>query len=128
MGSEMCIRDRPLYELRAAMARPEGHTGGSSAYRGQGQGHDDGRSAGVSAHPGRGAGQGQQAEETGDAVEGGGRGSAGTAGQPRTGGVQPVRDADPATHGTDQERGTRRTDTGSTPVVDDSSRPEGRRG
>jgi hypothetical protein len=36
-----------------------------------------------------------------------------------------VRDASPATEGTQQDRGTRRAQTGSTPVVSDEPRPEG---
>lgn len=109
----------PLHGLRAALAQSGQH----------GQHDDDGALAGATAHHGQGAGaEGHASQHHGDAIDGGGRSSSGTHSQPRTGGVKPVRDADPATHGTDQDPVSRRTDTGSTPIVDDSTRPEGRRG
>ncbi|WMY78426.1 FMN-binding glutamate synthase family protein [Citricoccus sp. I39-566] len=70
--------------------------------------------------PGQGAGQ--------NAAEGGGQGSDEGSPQPRTGGEPPVRDAAPAAQGTEMNRGTRRAETGSTPVVSDAPRPEGRPG
>ncbi|HEY4615582.1 MAG TPA: glutamate synthase-related protein, partial [Citricoccus sp.] len=72
------------------------------------------------------AAEAPSAEESAD--EGGGHGAAEGTPQPRSGGLAPVRDATPATEGTQQDRGTRRTPAGSTPVVSDAPRPEGRPG
>ncbi|QCU77210.1 FMN-binding glutamate synthase family protein [Citricoccus sp. SGAir0253] len=79
----------------------------------------------VGAGPG---GRGGWGDAGGDAAEGGGRGAEEGRPQPRTGGRAPVRDAAPATSGKEPNRGTRRGETGSTPVVSDAPRPEGRPG
>ncbi|MGD6980713.1 MULTISPECIES: FMN-binding glutamate synthase family protein [Citricoccus] len=117
----------PLRDLRlAALARQAEDTGGPGAGEGPDVGAAPGEKVPVGAGMGAGGAAAKDRPGTGrSAAEGGGRGADEGVPQPRTGGLAPVRDASPATEGTQQDRGTRRAQTGSTPVVSDAPRPEG---